>query len=100
MKVNITNKLKEVVNIICERGQHCSCWFDGWFKKYWGDCCKEHDDDYILQRTKTKEIADYKFYNCLKSRAGKTMAWIMFTIVSNSKIAQSHWDRYKEKHNG
>ena len=81
----------------CEKGQKCSCWFDGWFGKDWGSCCKEHDFDYIFQRTKTKAEADKKFYKCLKQKAGLFIALVMYVGVKYIPVAKYEWNRYKKR---
>ena len=87
-------KLRELWYKFGERGQKCSFWFDGWFGLDWSSCCEEHDKDYEKQ-DKTKKEVDCKFYNCLKKKAGKLMAWIMLKGVSGKK-GQRYWDGYKE----
>ncbi len=84
-----------IFNFSCERGQKCTCWFDGWFKRDWSSCCEEHDRDYIKQRVSTKEKADKDFYKCLQKRAGKFMAWIMYTAVKRSAKSKEFWNFYK-----
>ena len=79
---------------LCERGQKCTCWFDGWFGKDWSFCCVEHDKDYIYQRTKTKAEADKKLYKCLKIKAGYFMALIMYLAIKKSPIAKMYWNRF------
>lgn len=85
---------------LCERGQKCSCWFDGWFGRSWASCCEQHDSNYIYQLTKTKEDADNIFYECLKKRAGRLMAWVMYQAVKRSKVSQKYWDMYKNQKKG
>lgn len=89
---------------LCERGQHCSCFVDGikifkWVIWYWGDCCKEHDLDYIYQRTKTKLIADNKMYKCIRKKAPRWIARLMYKALRKNRKAQGYWDTYKENIN-
>jgi aspartate aminotransferase-like enzyme len=55
---------------IVERGQYCTCWFDGWFGKYWGDCCKDHDYHYMNQdkHDKTKSEVDNNLFKCVRKK--------------------------------
>lgn len=69
---------------LCEKGQKCSCWFDGWFGKDWSSCCEEHDDDYtyeVPEKLDRKE-ADLLFRECLKMKgACFVMRWCMYYVV-------------------
>jgi len=78
----LKNLFSKIHKKICERGQKCSCWFDGWFSKDWSLCCKEHDIDYknLKKGDSTKE-SDKKFLKCLKSKANLGMAYLMYSVV-------------------
>ena len=84
---------------LCERGQKCSCWFDGW----WGSACEEHDNDYKYKRLYSKLIYDLKlWYNVTISNKvlfplGFIMGFVMFLGLTISPIAYINWKKYKKE---
>ena len=92
----------QVLKRLCERGQACSCFIDRikifrWTLWDWKECCREHDLDYIEQRTKSKLIADNKLYRCVRKKAFKALARAMYKVVRTSKRAKGYWDAYRAK---
>lgn len=72
------NSIKQWLNDnICERGQHCSCWFDG----TWGECCAKHDKRYASKRL-TKYQADILLFRCVRKTSNTFMAILMFMGVT------------------
>lgn len=68
----------------CERGQRCSCWFDGWFNKDWSIACEIHDARYLTSygRNLTREEVDLEFLDNLKAQgACLPMRWLMYVGV-------------------
>ena len=81
---------------IVERGQACTCWFDGWFGKDWSSCCKEHDSRYMTNkgRNMTKSKVDNDLFKCVRSKGGLAMASIMW--IGNKAFSWYYWNKYKK----
>lgn len=70
--------VKEWINKnICERGQKCSCWFDGW----WSEACEEHDKDY-MQTREPKMKADIKLFKNVLGSGKKFHQKILSPIIA------------------
>lgn len=60
----------------------CTCFFDKLFGKDWSECCKAHDSDYdSLKKGDSTKASDVKFLECLKTKAWKPVAYIMYGAV-------------------
>ena len=60
----------------------CTCFLDKLFNKDWSECCKNHDKDYDnLQVGESTKSADVRFLECLKTKAWKPLAYIMYAAV-------------------
>lgn len=90
--------LKAKLEWFCHHRSKCSCWFDSLFGKYWGDCCQEHDNDYIEQRTSSKQEADLKLLECLKKKSWKPMAYLMH--YGNKIFSWYYWEKYRRLKHG
>jgi hypothetical protein len=64
----------------CERGQRCSCWFDGWFGKDWSSACKLHDERYMTDKGFgwTRKQADVELRSSVSAAGAPIMAWVMY----------------------
>lgn len=80
--------MKRLLNKICERGQYTTCFVDGiknpftgkWLV-YWGDCSKQHDEDYAeLKENASTKSADVKYLNCLKKKIS-IIAYLFYGMV-------------------
>jgi len=61
---------------------HCSCFIDKLFGKDWSDCCKAHDEDYkLLKEGDSTKRSDLRFLSCLKKKAWKSLAYVMYGAV-------------------
>jgi hypothetical protein len=70
--------MRTLLNRWCNRN-HCTCWFDSLGKYDWTECCKQHDKDYASPVT--RKYADEQLLRCLKLKAPKWMAYIMYYAV-------------------
>jgi hypothetical protein len=89
---------------LCERGQACSCWFDGWFNVDWSLCCKKHDYQYMTDDGKglSKLRVDKNLFDCVKHKGGYIMATVMFIGLNTIMLPFSlyYWYKYKGVRNG
>lgn len=61
---------------------NCTCFFDSLFNKDWSECCKAHDSDYdSLKKGDSTKSSDVKFLECLKTKAWKPVAYLMYGAV-------------------
>lgn len=65
---------------VCERGQKCTCFIDRFGKWDWSECCGKHDDCYASNAT--NEYCDKRLLGCVKQKAGRILAYIMYCGVS------------------
>lgn len=86
----LKKKIKKRITGFCERGQHCSCWFDS----CWGVCCKRHDRRYSDIRLSKKQ-ADLMLFRCVRRRSNKLMASLMYIGVVIG--GQSRYDAAQEE---
>ena len=60
----------------------CSCFFDKFLNKDWGECCKKHDEDYeLLSKGDSTKPSDLKFLECLKQKTWIPLAYLMYGAV-------------------
>ena len=90
--------LKKIKDL-CNRG-HCTCFPDGFWKWYWGECCKKHDDAYEKQ-DKSKEVGDEELAECvvkktLRNWFGHGIAGVMWVGVRVGGYKTS-WNKIKEE---
>ena len=73
--------ISELSKKVCERGQHCSCFFDSFLKWDWGECCGLHDKRYANKRL-NREQADELLRRCVLRKTGcKILANGMYYAV-------------------
>jgi hypothetical protein len=72
-------KLYDLYRKYC-RKNHCSCFIDGIGRWYWGDCCREHDKDYVRSGI-SREEADKKLFRCVRKRTNVILASVMYLAV-------------------
>lgn len=60
----------------------CSCFISKLFGKDWEICCKKHDDDYEkLKENESTKRADLRLLSCVKKKAWKCLAYLMYAGV-------------------
>ena len=78
--------------INCNKNK-CTCFIDGIFGKYWGDCCAMHDYYYIYNSEGMTRIeVDTKLYKCV-SKQSKMIGIIVYCGVRIFGIY--YWNYYK-----
>lgn len=83
---------------LCERGQKCSCWFDGWFGKSWGIFCEKHDQRYmtVLGKDMTRLECDVELAEGVSSVC-VVIAVIMFIGVRC--FGWYYWKKFEKARN-
>jgi hypothetical protein len=81
----------------CERGQRCSCWFDGWFGKDWSSACKLHDWRYMTSYGFgwTRKQADAELRKNVAKAGAPVMAWVIYVGVR--LFGWYFWDKNAHK---
>ena len=93
----LVEKLKKLISKFCNKN-HTTCFIDKCCGKDWTLCSKNHDDGYIYNtRNTTKEVIDDEFYDCLKRRTWKGLAWLMYSAVKYSPIGKYYWNKYSKR---
>ena len=62
---------------------YCTLWPEGW----WGDCCKQHDLDYLNQVS--RELADTKLFQCVVESSPSLISDQSLIISTTSLIIAS-----------
>jgi len=96
----INTFIEKYFSNFCERGQRCSCWFDGW----WGDACAEHDKDYQERAYLGSKLSyDLKLWigvtlaNKWLSPIGFVMGLVMFVALSLAPRSYGFYNKYRIK---
>ena len=95
--------MKKFFKNFCERGQACSCFFDGW----WGKACKKHDELYMTPKGKgmKKFIVDLiLFWEVVTAVLylapfGLVIGLGMFLVLTFCPKAYRNWNKYKKERN-
>ena len=75
----------------------CTCFIDKLLNKHWGACCRQYSSYYIYNFINlTKDEVDCRFYNCLKKRTWKRLAFLVYVTVNNLSITKGYWDKNRE----